>query len=143
MNEKKLFQKIDVAFNTFDGSNDSVLDEFYADNIHFVDPVTSTHGLLELKKYYSQAYKNVQSIRFAFTHYVAEGHKVAAQWEMHISIKNLNGGEPFVVNGSSFFTFNDSGKVIEHRDYLDLGELVYEKIPLLGPLTKTIKKRMH
>jgi len=30
------------------------------------------------------------------------------------------------------------GKVISHRDYFDLGEMLYEHIPLLGGVIKSI-----
>ena len=33
-------------------------------------------------------------------------------------------------------------KIIYHKDYYDLGEMVYEHIPLLGSIIKMIKRRL-
>ena len=97
-------------------------------------------GLTELKKYYVHAYKNVKSIHFDFKDVVDHAPKCAATWEMKMSIKGLNGGRAYVVHGISLFHFNDGGKVIYHRDYLDLGEMLYEKLPLQGFVIRSLKK---
>ncbi len=50
----------------------------------------------------------------------------------------LNKGEVVTVSGSSHLQGKED-KVIFHRDYLDLGAMLYEQIPLFGKLTKWIK----
>ena len=38
--------------------------------------------------------------------------------------------------------FDEAGKVCQHRDYFDLGAMLYEQLPLLGPVVRTIKMRL-
>jgi hypothetical protein len=42
----------------------------------------------------------------------------------------------------SYLQFDKAGKVRYHRDYFDLGAMLYEHLPLLGSLVKTIKRRL-
>ena len=137
---KSYLKQIEKAFNGFDGKNVEKLNDFYADEVEFHDPIVNIKGLPELKKYYAHAYKNVKSIHFDFKDVVDHAPKCAATWEMKMAVKGLNGGRAYVVHGISHLHFNDEGKVIYHRDYLDLGEMLYEKLPLQGFVIRSIKK---
>ena len=132
--------KIEAAFNSFDGKNLDSLDNFYAKDVAFEDPVTKVKGLAKLKKYYAHAYKNVESIRFEFGDIFHQGEFYAAPWKMHLKAKGLNGGKMFVVAGLSHFKFNAQGLVTYHHDYLDLGDMVYERLPVVGLAVRQIKK---
>lgn len=137
-----LKNKIKNTFNAFDGKNLENLDDFYADSVAFEDPVTKIKGLKNLKKYYSHAYKNVKSIKFEFSEIFNEGGTYGAAWEMHLSVKGLNGGREYTVPGFSRIKFNKKNLVIEHRDYVDLGDMVYERLPLQGLVISLIKKML-
>ena len=54
--------------------------------------------------------------------------------------KQLNGQKPIEVQGHSHLKMLD-GQVVYHRDYLDIGSMLYEHIPVLGCAIKSIKKR--
>ncbi|HGP4674712.1 TPA: nuclear transport factor 2 family protein, partial [Vibrio cholerae O1] len=34
------------------------------------------------------------------------------------------------------------GKVTYHRDYFDMGEMLYEQLPVLGQVIRAIKRRL-
>lgn len=52
----------------------------------------------------------------------------------------LNGGSEFRVAGVSIIKFND--KIYSHRDYFDLGAMLYEQLPIIRTLTKFIKRKL-
>lgn len=135
--------KIVKAFNNFDGKNFDTLDQFYSQQVKFVDPVGEVEGLDRLKAYYAHAYKNVKSIRFEFKEFVQQDLKTGASWSMHLAVQGLNGGREYVVSGFSYFHFNKKGEVIFHRDYVDLGEMVYERLPVQGPILRGIKSLLQ
>ena len=132
-------KKIESAFNNFTGKNLGSLDSFYSSEVVFIDPVVEVRGLARLKAYYSHAYENVKSIRFEFAETIQEGQKVGASWTMHLAVSRLNGGKEYQVPGFSVFHFNDKGLVVYHRDYVDLGAMVYERLPLQGQIIRGIK----
>lgn len=133
-------QKIKKAFDLFDGQNLETLDLFYDKKVHFLDPVVNIKGLAALKKYYSHAYKNLIKIEFDFKNFIVEDFWVSAVWVMTIQVKNINSEKPYEVQGCSQIQFNRQGLVCYHRDYFDLGELIYEKIPVQGNLIRGFKK---
>jgi hypothetical protein len=54
----------------------------------------------------------------------------------------LAGGRPITSAGVTFLRSDDNGRVFHHRDYFDLGAMVYEQIPLLGRAINSIKRRL-
>lgn len=88
------------------------------------------------------------SIRFDFSAIIggreADRHSYAAFWTMTLQAGGLNGGDPVVVPGSSYLRFGDSDNlVVYHRDYFDMGQLVYEHVPLLGRVIGHVKARLR
>jgi len=139
----KTTTRIKKAFNDYNGKNQEVLEKFYHPDVVFEDPVTRLEGIKELKAYYSHAYANVRSIKFDFKNIVESGDTYTCEWDMYLRAKLLNYGNELVVRGVSLLVFDqESSKVIRHRDYLDLGEMVYEQIPGLGSLIKIMKGQL-
>lgn len=132
--------KILQTFNSFNGRDFSILDTLYAQEVVFEDPVTRVESLAALKKYYGHAYKKVKSIHFDFLQIVEQGTTAVAPWIMTISVQGLNKDQPYKVKGVSILVFNEKGLAISHRDYVDLGEMIYEKLPLQGFVIRKIKQ---
>lgn len=141
-NDMELFKKTDQFFNALNSSSMGLVEGYYAQDIIFKDPVGEIQGLDQMKAYYASMYDGVQEIRFDMTKQIETNDQLFVSWEMHIKSSKLNFGEAFVVSGSSHIKFNADGKAIYHRDYFDLGELVYERIPILSFVIKQIKKRL-
>lgn len=62
-------------------------------------------------------------------------------WTMTYRHPRLNGGNDISVQGASRLEFRD-GKVVQHRDFFDAGELLYEQVPLLRNVIGLLKRRM-
>lgn len=140
MDYKKL---ITETFNNYQGPNVEILDQLYDKDVVFEDPLTKVAGLPELKKYYQHAYKPVTSIRFDFKTIHDAFPVYTCEWDMFFAAKTLNSGKPFSVRGVSVITFSEeSQKVIRHHDYVDIGAMVYEKVPGLGTLVRFLKSRL-
>lgn len=135
-------QLIEKVFNGLNSQTMHLVYEFYATDVKFEDPIGSHDGVESVKKYYENLYQNVESIRFDFSHHVCEADQCVSMWTMHLKAKKLNGGEPIAVIGNSFFKFNKEGKVAYHRDYFDMGEFIYERIPVLKNIINFIKERL-
>lgn len=140
MSDRK--NKIKVSFNEFNLQNMQTLDLFYAQDVQFCDPLKKIDGLSRLKEYYQELYRNVESIHFEFHRFIEEESSVACEWTMSVCVKKLNSSKPYEVKGSSFFNFNKDDLVIYHRDFFDVGEMIYEKIPLFGQITQLIKSKL-
>lgn len=135
-------EKIEKIFNGLNKDTMHLVDEFYSAQARFEDPIGSHNGVDSIRNYYANLYQNVQSIRFDFSKHICQGNDCASTWVMHLQAEGLNGGKPIAVIGNSVFQFDETGKVIYHRDYFDMGEFIYEHIPVLKNIIGYIKSRL-
>ena len=138
----KLPEKISTFYNKSSKEDMSLVEEFYHPEAEFIDPIGSIKGAPKLKAYYAHLYENVTAIKFEFSQFYQQDKTVVAIWTMRLRTKSLKDGEEVSVDGTSVITFDDAGKAIRHRDYFDLGEMVYEHIPVLGFLVRKVKDRL-
>lgn len=137
-------ERIERFFNSLRRETLAIVDDFYSQEVEFIDPLGTHHGVGAVKKYYAGLYQNVTSIRFEFGSMVQEGLLVSAPWTMHLSAAKLKGGQPIAVPGLSYFRFNGTtGKCDYHRDYFDMGAFIYDHVPLLGSVIRFVNNRLR
>jgi hypothetical protein len=130
------------SFNQLDKNSLTLLDKIYHPEIFFTDPAHTLEGLPALKQYFASLYENVRSIRFRFDSRMLSGDQAFVTWTMELSHPRLAKGRTVSVDGCSHLTFAPDGRVTAHRDYFDLGAMIYEHLPLVGSLISTVKKRL-
>jgi len=114
--------------------------KIYHADIIFEDPIHKVEGLENLLDYFNNLYQNLSSCEFIIDDYFYNGDTAAIYWTMSFEHEKLNGGKSIEVKGHTHLNGN-SDKVTYHRDYLDVGAMLYEHIPFLGSVVKFIKKR--
>lgn len=130
------------VYNRLSASNLELLETIYHPSVTFVDPAHEIRGLSELTRYFTELYSEVGQIGFLFRHPLRQGDSAYVQWQMNFTHRRLAGGKTITVNGASFLQFGDDDLVFMHRDYFDLGALLYEHLPLLGRAVLLIKGRL-
>ena len=131
---------VEEFFNGLNKETMPLVDRFYAEDTHFLDPVVDLQGRAAVRKYYENLYRNVESIRFEFSNQVKQGNEQVSFWTMVLKARSLNGGKEIRVIGNSHFRFDPgTGLALYHRDYFDMGEFIYERIPVVGGLIRFIK----
>lgn len=118
------------------------LPEVYANEVLFTDPAHRIEGLAALTDYFSALYQRLAYCRFVITSQLQQGRQAWLGWTMTFSHPRLRGGAPVTVEGATRLEFDEVGKVCLHRDYFDLGAMLYEQLPLLGSVVRTIKGRL-
>ncbi|WP_421213853.1 nuclear transport factor 2 family protein [Aeromonas dhakensis] len=118
------------------------LPEVYANEVVFTDPAHRIEGLAALTDYFAALYQRLAYCRFVITSQLQQGRQAWLGWTMTFSHPRLRGGAPVMVEGATRLEFNEAGKVCLHRDYFDMGAMLYEQLPLIGPLVRTIKGRL-
>lgn len=141
MNGMSNKDKFQYAFQKLTKDSLHIVDEFYAKDVEFHDPVGTIKGSDNIKKYYENMYKNVKSIKFDFSEFVENGDTVVGVWVMTMETDKLNDGEPIKVDGTSVVKFKD-GKAVYHRDYFDMGAFIYEHVPFVGFMVRKVKDRL-
>lgn len=125
----------------YDTLQDGILKTLYTDDAEFIDPFHHLKGLGAIETYFIKLYQNVSDIAFAYGPAGQIEHLAWQEWTMTIRHPKLAKGAPVAVPGiTRFELIND--KIIVHRDYFDAGALLYEQIPVLGSIIRTLKQRM-
>ena len=99
-------------------------------------------GLAALTRYFSSLYERLAQCSFEITSQQQSGNEAWLAWVMTFSHPRIAGGRAVRVEGATRLTFDSWGKVCLHRDYFDLGAMLYEQLPLLGPVVRAIKGRL-
>ncbi len=136
-------ENIEKFFNAFNRDTMYLVEDFYDPQIKFYDPLVTIEGRDELRRYYEGMYEGVEWVRFHFKDEVSDGDQHVVFWTMVLKTKKMNGGKPISVEGNSHIRFGGAdGKAVYHRDYFDVGEMVYEHVPVVGWLTGHVKKKL-
>ncbi|WP_165735779.1 nuclear transport factor 2 family protein [Pseudoalteromonas sp. C8] len=127
-------------YQQLDSTTLDLLSDIYCDNIQFIDPMHEINGIVELRRYFANLYSNVKHCQFDINDSFDSGNNAFIYWTMHYAHPKLSSGKTISVEGHSKLIF-ENGKIIKHRDYFNVGELLYKHIPLLGSVIKLIDKR--
>ena len=121
------------------------LGELYSQDIQFIDAVHEINGLNDLESYFEHLYSNLKECHFHIHHVVEKetptGGEASLFWTMSYIHPKINKGAQITVDGTTLIKFTD--KVHYHRDYIDMGQMLYEHLPVIGPMVKFIKKRVQ
>jgi len=119
-------------------NNLELLESVYHQNITFVDPIHQVEGFDNLYRYFAGLYQNLASCDFIIERVIVQDLHASIYWQMTYQHKKLNKGKAVTLCGNSHISA-EADKVIYHRDYLDLGLMLYEQLPVLGKLIRWIK----
>jgi hypothetical protein len=127
-------------YQGLDKNNLSQLGLVYSDNINFIDALHNLKGLDQLAKYFSHLYRHLLYCNFSIEEVIKEEGKACIVWTMQYAHPKINKGAPILVNGCSHLKFAE--KIYYHRDFCDMGQMLYEHIPLLGGVIRVVKNRV-
>lgn len=135
-------EKFLTTYQALNADNLEILSEIYGAEVVFIDPAHEIQGLWQLTEYFKKLYRDINHINFNFHHPLQMNDVGYVQWSMTFSHPSIKKGKDIVVEGATFVRFGDKGKVVYHRDHFDLGSMLYQHIPLLGGVIKTINRRL-
>jgi limonene-1,2-epoxide hydrolase len=127
-------------FNSLSAGNIDDIHKVYSADVRFQDPFSEIKGVEALTMYFSGAYANVLSCQFDFGDPVINGRDVCIPWVMRLRHKRIRNGHQVSVDGISQLVIH-GGRVTSHRDYFDVGQLLYENLPVLGKAIRWIRSQ--
>lgn len=134
-----LLTKFCQIYQTLNKDNLDLLSEVYSEQAQFIDALHEVNGLAALQGYFGHLYGNLLFCRFDIKQVIEQDQQACLIWTMEYAHPKIKGAQTILVNGSSHLMFTD--KINFHRDYLDMGEMLYEHIPVIGSLLQVIKRR--
>lgn len=136
-----MIEKLTHFYRSLTKESLSDLPLIYSNNVSFVDPIGKHEGLPTLSNYFQALLENTTLCTFEIQEANQVKNSIYLVWEMHYAHPKLAKGKTLMLEGMSRLTV-EQDKVVFQQDYYDLGAMLYEHIPLLGSLLRTIKKRI-
>lgn len=133
--------RVKTFFETLDeGVTLDDLKSIYTEQVHFKNPFYELDDLTALYRFFRQLYQQVDDPTLLITESVSDQNILYLNWTFRFAFHEKQ--ETFSIDGLSRMHFDERGKILEHTDYWDAGEHIYETLPLLGTLIRWIKKKI-
>ncbi len=119
-----------------------LVDEYYTEDIQFLDPMVEITGRDNLKDYYAGVYAAADEVSFEYLSEIQYQQELVLVWRMTFNNKKLNKGKDIIVDGTSHIKLNDQGQAYYHRDYFDMGAMIYKYVPVMKHMVKYVNRRL-
>ena len=139
MNHEESLQQLIRFFETIATDSVGQLAQVYTEDVFFKDPFNEVRGLPEVIRIFSHMFEQVDGPRFVVTSHVLQGDQAFLTWDFLFRMKRFSAAEQ-CIRGTTHLRFGPDGRANFHRDYWDAAEELYEKLPLLGSLMRTLKR---
>ncbi|VUD52827.1 hypothetical protein TDB9533_01711 [Thalassocella blandensis] len=117
----------------------TALDAVYAEDVVFRDPLHTIRGLPALRDYLAAMYDNITECRFEYLDELIGESSAYIKWRMHFRHPKFK-DKLITVRGVSQVQFDT--KIIFHEDMYDVGEMIYDHVPVLGGVTRWLKAKI-
>lgn len=134
-------ERLIAFYQQLDAGRLQDLAEIYDEDVVFQDPAQRIVGLPALQAYFSSLMQDVRDCRFDILRSEVSATLAVIEWRMFFSHPRLNGSDTITLDGVSLLAGED--KIHQHRDYFDLGAMLYEHVPLLGGAVRHLKRRLQ
>jgi hypothetical protein len=132
------FEQIICWFENLTPHTLGQINTIYSAEATFRDPFNNITGLSGVTQVYQHMFDSLQHPRFVITNTVIQGLQAFVSWDFNFELR----GRAVQIEGCTQFILNAQGLIETHRDYWDVAEELYEKIPVLGSLMRFLKRKL-
>ena len=111
-----------------------------AEELYFNDTMITAESRDELIKHLSATADRLESMQIDILDVVPNGDEVLAIWIMDVKFKVLGRIRHSRTLGISQLRFDEHGKLIFHQDFWDGSQGLDQHLPLIGPLTRSLRQ---
>ena len=134
-------QQIVALFENLAPADLPQLGRIYTDNALFKDPFNEVQGVPAILGVFEHMFTTLDGPRFVVHDTVLQGSQCFLTWDFIFRLRC--GGKQMLVRGGSHLKLAEDGRIAVHRDYWDVAEELYEKLPVLGALMRWLKRRVN
>ena len=131
-------ERVVVFFETLSLESTAQLTAIYSADAFFKDPFNEVRGIHAITRIFAHMFAQVNAPRFIVTTRIAQGGEAFLTWDFRFGMKRFSSAEQ-CIHGATHLKFDADGRVCFHRDYWDVAEELYEKLPVLGALMRGLK----
>lgn len=116
-----------------------LLASVYTEDAAFKDPFNEVRGIAAIRAIFEHMYRTLDEPHFVVHERVLQGRQCFLTWDFRFRLKRS--GTPLTVRGATHLRLSADGRIEDHRDYWDVAEELYEKLPVLGALMRWLRRR--
>ncbi len=139
MNTSHNLEKLIHFFESISQENIGDIKQIYTEDVFFKDPFNEVNGIQHVIAIFDHMFHQLDRPRFVVTTHVSQSDQAFLTWDFLFKMKRFNRNEQ-CIRGASHIRFAADGRVCYHRDYWDVAEELYEKLPLIGSVMRGLKK---
>lgn len=138
-----LISEIKTGWSQFDLEAVKKLEHLYSPSVTFIEPAGEIIGREAVFNHFRASCENLIECRFLFNESmeIRNANQACLVWDMTFRHRKLNGGKKIVSNGITLLQFDKQIRL--HRDWFDLGQAIYENLPLMGSVVRFVKGKMQ
>jgi ketosteroid isomerase-like protein len=140
---RQRFQQIAHYFETLTPQSVTSLKDFYSETARFKDPFNDVVGVPAIEKIFEHMFTSLDQPHFVITGQVVDGDQAFLTWEFRFRFKRFDTQTRQMVLGTSHLVLDAQQRILLHRDYWDVAEELYEKLPWVGGLMRWLKKKAN
>ncbi len=134
--------RIVEAFEALTPADLPLLGNFYAPDADFKDPFNEVRGVPAIQRVFEHMYVALDSPHFVVHDVLAQGDQCVLTWDFIFRFRRFS-RERQTVRGASHLKLDANGLIMLHRDYWDVAEELYEKLPGVGALMRWLKRQAN
>jgi steroid delta-isomerase len=113
-------------------------EQVFAPDARFKDPFNDVRGVAAIRQVFEHMYATVDDPRFVVLDQACEERIGYLHWQFLFR----SGKHQRRIHGMSRVVFDSGGLVVEHIDFWDPAEQLYEAIPVLGSIMRWLRGRL-
>ena len=112
---------------------------YYADDIHFVDPVQEIRGLADFRAMVERLARRSSDLQMEVLHVSLDDRVAFVEWVLTLTFRKTR---RVPLYGLSRLMLNDEGKIVDQRDLYDLWGTIFANIPGLGRAYRAFMRKV-
>lgn len=135
-------QRIVALFEGLSPADLPRLATIYTEDAQFKDPFNQVVGVAAIQRIFEHMFVSLDGPHFVIRDAIVQGNQCFLSWDFVFRMKRFSREEQ-VIRGGSHLRLAADGRIRDHRDYWDVAEELYEKLPVLGALMRWLKRRAN
>lgn len=111
--------------------------QYYHPEARFKDPFNEVHGVAAIMVIFEHMFVTTDDPRFIIDERIVQGQQAFVSWRFEFTLK----GTAYTILGGSHLKFDAAGLVIDHRDYWDAAEELFQKLPVIGAPVRWLRRQ--
>jgi steroid delta-isomerase len=138
MTHEDNLQRVVQFYETLTFDSVSQVERMYSQDALFKDSFNEVRGISAITRIFLHMFSQVDTPRFVIKTKVMQDKTAFLTWDFYFRMKRFSKEEQ-CMRGVTHLEFSEDGLITLHRDYCDVAEELYEKIPMLGGLMRFLK----